>query len=48
LPEAGSREVFQIAGDYDLGTGLYRRGQYVPVGWIRELESLDEGFVPRD
>jgi hypothetical protein len=44
LPEAGSREMLQIAGDDDLRTGLDRRCQHVPVGWVRELES----FVPGD
>jgi hypothetical protein len=31
-----------------LGTGLDRRCQYVPIRWIRELESFDEGFVSGD
>lgn len=48
LPELGGREVLQVAGNDDLGTGLDGRRQHVPVGWIRELESLDEGFVPGD
>ena len=38
----------QVAGNDDLGTGLDRRCQHVPVGWIRELESFDEGLVPGD
>jgi hypothetical protein len=40
--------MLQIAGDDHLGTGLDRRCQHVPVGWIRELESFDEGFVSGD
>lgn len=34
--------MLQIAGDNDLSTGLDCRCQHVPVGWIRELESLDK------
>ena len=48
LPEVGCRKMLQIAGDDHLGTGLDRSCQHVPVGWIRELESFDEGFVPGD
>jgi len=40
--------VLQVGSDNDLGTGLDGRRQHVPVGWIRELESLDEGLVPGD
>jgi hypothetical protein len=42
LPEVGGRGVFRIADDNDLSTGLDCRCQHVPVGWIREFESLDK------
>jgi len=46
--ELGSRKMPQVAGNDDLGTGLDRRCQHVPVGWIRELKSFNEGLVPGD
>lgn len=42
--------MFGIADDNDLSTGLDCRCQHVPVGWIREFESLDKvrSFVSGD
>jgi len=42
------RTIQQYTAVQALTVRLDRRCQHVPVAWIRELESFDEGFVSGD